>query len=237
VDVRKGKLLREGQTKRVYATDSDDLVLLSYKNEFPIGEKRELVRCKTVAKHAAAVSATVFRFLETYHIPTHFVDIVKPGELAVRRMDMIPILVWVWNCSSGNLGRRLGLGKAKVFDFPIVEYYYKNAGLHYPMIHFDHAAVLGLAGLSELQEIDRSARKINAVLKDFFARRSLKLVDLVLEFGMHRGVLRVGDDLGPESFRVWDVTKNGTLDTARFQPGKNDAERVVEEIFNRVELH
>jgi phosphoribosylaminoimidazole-succinocarboxamide synthase len=150
---------------------------------------------------------------------------------------MVPVLVWVWNAASGSLSRRLGLEKGRIFDFPIVEMIWKNEALHYPMIQADHAVALGLAAAQDLQDMDRIARKINAVLKDFFARRNLKLVDLTLEFGLLHGVLKVGDDIGPESFRVWDIDKSGEFDLQRFSPGKRDSEEIIEELSNRITLH
>jgi phosphoribosylaminoimidazole-succinocarboxamide synthase len=237
LEIRKGKLLKDGKTKKVFATGNPEVLVFSFKNEIPIGEKHELFKGKTIGKHAAAVSGHVFRFLANYHIATHFIDVPKPGEMAVRKLGMIPLTVWVWNGASGYLCRRYGFEKGRILDLPIVETYWKNEALHNPMIQNDHALALGLIRQQEMTEIDRQARKINAILKDFFARRNLKLADFTLEFGFLNNDIVLGDEFSPETFRVWDVTREGNIDSSRFQLGKHDAETIFSEIAGRIEMH
>lgn len=237
MEIRKGKLLKDGKTKKVFATTNADVLIFSFKNEIPVGEKREILKGKTVGRQAAAVSGHVFKFLANYHIATHFIDASKPGEMAVRKLSMIPLTVWVWNGASGYLCRRYGFGKGKILDVPIVETYWKNDALHNPMVQPDHALALGLVKQQEMLEIDRQARKINAVLKDFFARRNLMLADFTLEFGYLNNDIVLGDEFSPDTFRVWDIPREGTVDLSRFQFGKHDAETVFSEIAGRIEMH
>jgi phosphoribosylaminoimidazole-succinocarboxamide synthase len=236
LEIRKGKLLKDGKTKKVYATNREDVLVLAYKNDIPGGEKRETYKGKNIGRYSNSISGLVFRFLENYHIATHFLETLKHGEMAVKKLSMIPITVWVWNGASGSLCRRYGFEKGKILEFPIVEYYWKNETLHNPLIHFDHALALGLARQQEIQEIDKIARKINAVLKDFFARRNLKLADFTLEFGLLNSDIIMADEVSPDTCRVWDVGKDGTLDVHRFQIGKQDAEEVWTELYNRIEI-
>jgi phosphoribosylaminoimidazole-succinocarboxamide synthase len=237
LDIRKGKLLQEGRTKRLYATNRDDVALLVFKNETTAGDRKEPVKAKNLGKHACAVSGHVFRFLENYHVPTHFVAVPRPGEMAVRRMDMIPLTVWLWNAASGSLCKRYGFEKGRVFETPLLEWYWKNPALHGPMVQADHVQILGLARPEEVQEIDRLARKVNVVLKDFFARRGLRLADLTLEFGRRSGetALTLGDEVSPETCQLWDVDAGGNADPSRFQIGRRDADEVFEELNERIE--
>lgn len=237
MEIRKGKLLKDGKTKKVFATNNADVLVFSFKNEIPVGEKREIFKGKAVGRNAAEVSGHVFRFLANYHISTHFIDTPKPGEMTVRRLDMIPLTVWVWNGASGSLCRRYGLEKGRILDIPIVEFYWKNEALHNPMIQSDHALALGLVKPQAMLELDRLSRKINAVLKDFFARRNLKLADFALEFGFLNNDIVLGDEFSPDTFRVWDMPRDGSPDLSRFQIGKHDAETVFSEIVKRVEMH
>lgn len=236
MDIRKGKLLLDGRTKKVFATNRDDLVLLAFKNEATVGDRKEQAKGKNIGRHACAISSHIFRFLENYHIPTHFVDLPRPAEMAVRKLEMVPLTVWVWNAASGNLCKRYGFEKGKPFDVPIVEMYWKNPELHHPMILGDHAQQLGLAKPSVLQEFDRLARKINVVLRDFFTRRNLRLADFVLEFGLANDDIVLGDEISPETCQFWNVTDDGEVDISRFQIGKRDADDVFSELGERIEM-
>jgi phosphoribosylaminoimidazole-succinocarboxamide synthase len=236
LDIRKGKMLQEGRTKRLYATNRDDTALLVFKNETTAGDRREPVKGKNLGKHACTVSGHVFRFLENYHVPTHFVSVPRPGEMAVRRLDMVPLVVWIWNAASGGLCKRYGFEKGRVFDTPLLEWYWKNPSLHNPMVQTDHIQTLGLAKPEEVQEIDRLARKINVVLKDFFGRRSLRLADLTLEFGIRNEAMVLGDEISPETSQLWDVEADGSVDMTRFQIGKRDADEVFEDLAGRIEV-
>lgn len=236
MDIRKGKMLLEGRTKRLYATNRDDAALLTFKNETTAGDRKESLKGKNLGKHACAISGHLFHFLENYHIPTHFVSVPRPGEMAVRRLDMIPLTVWVWNAASGSLCKRYGFEKGRAFETPLLEWTWKNPALHHPMVQADHIQTLGLARPEQVQEMDRLARKINVVLKDFFGRRNLRLADMVLEFGVRNETLALGDEISPETCQLWDADADGRLDMSRFQIGKRDADEVFEDLAGRIEV-
>ena len=237
MDIRKGKLLKDGNTKRIFSTNREDVLILSFKDIIMLGDKKETIKGKNIGKYANSISSQVFRFLENYHIPTHFVESSKPGEMSIRNLAMVPISICVWNCASGSLCKRFGFEKGKTFDFPIIELYLKNELLHHPMIHYDHALAMGLIQQHHVQELDRLVRKINAVLKDFFARRNLKMADLSLEFGYLKDEIVLGDEITPKTFHLLDMQQNGALDFNRFQTGRRDPKEIMEELYNRIALH
>jgi phosphoribosylaminoimidazole-succinocarboxamide synthase len=236
LEIRKGKLLKNGKTKKLFATNNDDLLIMAFKNDIPVEGKREIYRGKNIGRYSNSISGIVFKFLENYHIRTHFMDIHKPGEMTVKKLDMLPITVWIWNGASGSLCRRYGLDKGKDLESPIVEYYWKNEALHNPSIHFDHASALGLVRQSVILEMDKLAKKINAVLKDFFARRNLRVADFALEFGLLNSDIVLGDEISPDTCRVWDVGMDGVTDIHRFQIGKRDPEEIWSEWIDRIEI-
>jgi len=64
------------------------------------------------------------------------------------------------------------------------------------------------------------------ILEKFFEKRGAILVDFKLEFGRdERGKLLVGDELSPDSWRLWDKETNEVLDKDRF---RKDLPRVFE---------
>jgi phosphoribosylaminoimidazole-succinocarboxamide synthase len=63
---------------------------------------------------------------------------------------------------------------------PILEHYLKSDHLVLPLLNEYHAVALGLATPEELRLVNRMALKVNVVLKSFFERQNLKLVDFTL---------------------------------------------------------
>jgi phosphoribosylaminoimidazole-succinocarboxamide synthase len=78
--------------------------------------------------------------------------------------------------------------------------------------------------------------KAAAVLEAFFDERDATLVDFKFEFGRdHDGALLVGDELSPDSWRLWDKETREILDKDRF---RKDLPRIFElayeEPFKRI---
>ena len=81
--------------------------------------------------------------------------------------------------------------------------------------------------------------KINFILKSFFKKINLQLVDFKLEFGFDsKNNILLGDEISPDNCRLWDINqKNDTivsLDKDRF---RNDLGGLIEaysEIHRRI---
>ncbi|NTV45321.1 MAG: phosphoribosylaminoimidazolesuccinocarboxamide synthase, partial [Chlorobiales bacterium] len=97
-----------------------------------------------------------------------------------------------------------------------------------------HATLLGVATAQELEVLKQLGLKINGVLKDFFAKRELKLVDFKLEFGRHKGQILLGDEISPDTCRFWDATTGKKLDKDRFRFDLGNVEEAYQEVLNRV---
>ena len=62
-----------------------------------------------------------------------------------------------------------------------------------------------------------SSMEINNILKNFFDKRNLILVDFKLEFGKHKDKILLGDEISPDTCRVWDKATKEKLDKDRFR--------------------
>jgi len=236
LELRKGKLLHDGKTKKMYAAPADDRLILSFKDNVLFYDSGEITPVKNRGKFAASVSATLFRLLENYHILTHFIQSLKPNEMVVQKLDMFPLQVVVWNCSASHFSKRYGIEKGKPLDHPVIEFCWKNPKVHNPTIGLDHAIAFSLAKEIEMSEMVAVARKINAVLKSFFERRNLILADFQLEFGKSdRGIL-VGDEISLDTCRLWDV-QGGQTDMNRFRLDRGNIPKAYKELFERIGVH
>jgi len=234
VVLKKGKLLYEGKAKKLYETSSPDLLIQYFKDDATAfdGTKKAVIKNKGVINNK--ISSHIFQYLENYHIPTHFEKILSDREMLIKKLEIIPLEVVMRNIASGSLCKRYGIEEGRELESPILELYYKNDALHDPLMNEYHVRALGLATQEELDTISRMARKINAVLSSFFERRNLRLVDFKLEFGRYRNKILVGDEISPDTCRLWDMETGEKLDKDRFRFDPGDVERAYEEVYNRI---
>ena len=80
----------------------------------------------------------------------------------------------------------------------------------------------------------RMTAKINAILRSFFERRGLILVDFKLEFGRHKNELMLTDEISPDSCRIWDKKTRKKLDKDRFRFDMGGMEQAYQEVLDRI---
>jgi phosphoribosylaminoimidazole-succinocarboxamide synthase len=80
----------------------------------------------------------------------------------------------------------------------------------------------------------RMALKINGVLKPYLARKGLILVDFKLEFGRAGGRLYLGDEISPDTCRLWDARTREKLDKDRFRRDLGGVEEAYQEVYRRI---
>ncbi len=234
--MEKRELLYEGKAKKLYKTDDENLLIAEFKDD--LTAFNALKKGKEEGKGAlnAKISAKLFRLLEKEGIKTHLVDVLGDNLHLVKKVDIIPIEVVVRNIATGSLTRRLGIKDGTPLPFSLVEFYYKNDELQDPLINDEHALLLNLAeSEAELEELKRLGREINVILKNYFAKKDLRLVDFKLEFGKDsEGNILLSDEISPDSCRFWDMKTNEKLDKDRFREGIGGIKVAYEEILRRI---
>ena len=77
--------------------------------------------------------------------------------------------------------------------------------------------------------------KINELLKAFFLKLNLKLVDFKIEFGKDsEGNIILADEVSPDTCRLWDVNTNEKLDKDRFRKDLGDLVEGYTEVLSRM---
>jgi phosphoribosylaminoimidazole-succinocarboxamide synthase len=228
-------LLYEGKAKRVYSTDRQEEVRVEFTDAATAfnGQKRAQIQNKGVVN--AAVSARLFQWLKDHGVETHFVEQLDDRNLLVERLNMIALEVVVRNWVAGSLNQRTGIPEGTPMDDPVLELYYKNDALGDPLLNEDHIRLLGLASSDLVARLRQEALRVNQVLKPFFLQRDLVLVDFKLEFGWNdAGLLKLGDEISPDTCRIWDQTSGERLDKDRFRRDLGRVEDAYQEILRRV---
>jgi phosphoribosylaminoimidazole-succinocarboxamide synthase len=230
-----GSRIYEGKAKILYETENPDLVIQYFKDDATAfdGKKRGTIGQKGVCNNR--ISARLFQILEKSGIRTHFVRPLSDREMLVRRLKILPVEVVVRNIAFGSLVKRYGIEAKKHLKPPLVEFYLKNDALGDPLIYPEHAVAMGLARPAELATLRKAALKVNGILKRFFQRRGLTLVDFKLEFGRHKGRILLGDEISPDTCRLWDSRTGEIKDKDRFRKDLGQVEDAYREVLERVE--
>ncbi|MGH7844991.1 MAG: phosphoribosylaminoimidazolesuccinocarboxamide synthase [Candidatus Binatia bacterium] len=232
--MQKGAAFYEGKAKILYATDNPDYIIQFFKDDATAfnAQKRGTIQSKGVMNNQ--ISETMFKYLEKEGIPTHYVERLNDREMLVRRLEIIPVEVVIRNRVAGTLAKRLGMEEGIILSRPILEYCYKSDPLGDPMINEFHALAFGWATGQELQEVQTYSFRVNDLMKDYFDRRNLILVDFKLEFGRHHGKVYLGDEICPDTCRFWEKGSLEKLDKDRFRRDLGKVEEAYQEVFRRV---
>jgi phosphoribosylaminoimidazole-succinocarboxamide synthase len=146
---------------------------------------------------------------------------VEPGKMLVRNLVMIPLEVIVRNVAAGSLVRNYPFEEGARLDPPVIVIDYKDDSRHDPMLNDDIILALRIVDARELALIREASLRINSLLREYLAGRSITLVDFKLEFGRHDGEILVGDEISMDSMRLWDATGD-SLDKDVYRFGKGD---------------
>ncbi|MDB3085916.1 phosphoribosylaminoimidazolesuccinocarboxamide synthase [Clostridioides difficile] len=228
-------LLYEGKAKQVYSTDNENEYVVYYKDDATAfnGEKKAEISSKGILNNK--ISTIIFEMLKENNINTHFIKSLSDREMLVKKVEILPLEVIVRNIAAGSICKRVGLEEGEVFDEPIFEISYKNDAYGDPMLNDDYAVVMKLATREELKFLREETLKINELLKAFFLKLNLKLVDFKIEFGKDsEGNIILADEVSPDTCRLWDVNTNEKLDKDRFRKDLGDLVEGYTEVLSRM---
>ncbi len=233
--MEKKEQLYEGKAKKVFATADENLCIVSYKDDATAfnGEKKGTIVGKGVVNNR--MTNMLMRLLEGHGVPTHFVEELNDRDTVVKKVKIVPLEVIIRNVSAGSFAKRYGVEEGIAFDEPTIEFSYKNDALGDPLINTYHALALKLATKEEIAKIEEYAFKVNEVLKAYFLKLGVRLIDFKLEFGrLPDGTIVLADEISPDTCRFWDVKTNEKLDKDRFRRDMGGVEDAYKEIFKRV---
>ena len=228
-------LLYEGKAKQIYSTENENEFVVYYKDDATAfnGEKKASINSKGILNNK--ISTIMFEMLHENNIETHFIKKVSDREMIVKKVEILPLEVIIRNITAGSFCKRYGIEEGIVLDEPIFELSYKNDEFGDPMLNNDHAVAMKLATREELDFLRTQTLKINELMKEFFLKMNLKLVDFKLEFGKDiNGNIILADEISPDTCRLWDVDTNEKFDKDRFRRDLGDLVEGYEEVLARM---
>lgn len=233
----KDKLIYEGKAKKMWSVkEDDDLLIAEFKDSLTAfnGVKKAEESGKGALNNK--ISTEIFKLLEKHGIKTDLVKKIDDTNQVVKKCKIIPLEVVVRNIATGSLTKRLGIKDGTILPFTLVEFCYKNDELNDPILNDDHCLLLdAVKTKDELEILKTEAKKINKILKDFFDKKDLKLVDFKVEFGKTKdGEIILADEISPDSCRFWDKNTNEKLDKDRFRQDLGNVKVAYEEVLRRI---
>ncbi len=241
INLSRRKVIYDGKDKTLFEGPEPGTYIQYFKDDASSrnGGKKELIAGKGVLNNR--ISAHIMTKLEAMGIPTHFLKSLNMREQLIRQVEMFPFQIVIRNVAAGSLVQKLGLKEGTALNFPLIEFYYKNEQLGYPMVGENHILNMGWADPYELEEIVSQAWRINDYLSGLFSGIGVKLVDFKLEFGRLYGeydevYILLADEISPDNCRLWDEKTNEKMDKDRFRQDMGGVIEAYQDIAKRFGL-
>ena len=200
-------LEHEGKSKIVYKVDNSNAILF-FKDDISSFDKKEIDTITGKGRINNHISAYFMKRLTEDKISNHFIKILSPQEQIIKRLKMIPIEVVVRNLSAGTLSHRLCITTGLKLKDTILEFYYK-IGLYDSLLIESHILETGLLDQKQINEIKTIALNVNKLMTKYLNEVEIELVNLKIEFGLYNEEIILGDEISPDTCRLWDKTKTG----------------------------
>ena len=232
--MEKREQLYEGKAKKVFKTDDERYYIVSYKDDATAfnGEKKGTIVGKGVVNNR--MSNIMCRMLEQNGIETHLVEELNDRETVVKAVEIVPLEIIVRNVAAGSFSKRFGVEEGTVLKNPTLEFCLKDDALGDPMINDYQILALDIATEEELKVMSEMTFKINELLKAYFLKIGVKLIDFKIELGRVDGKIILADEISPDTCRFWDAETNKKLDKDRFRRDLGGVEEVYAEMLARV---
>lgn len=233
--MEKLEMMYEGKAKKIYATEKAEEVIVYYKDDATAfnGEKKGQIEDKGTLNNA--ITSMIFEMLNGNGIKTHFIEKLNEREQLCKKVEIVPLEVIVRNVAAGSMAKRLGLEEGFELKTTVFELSYKDDSLGDPLINDYHAVGIGATTFEELNKIYEITAKINELLKEFFIKQNIRLIDFKLEFGRYNGEILLADEISPDTCRFWDATTGEKLDKDRFRRDLGNVKDAYVEILNRIQ--
>lgn len=173
--------------------------LAEYKDYF-VTQKHKKITSKDLGEKTTLINSYFFEYIKGYNIPCAFVKKNGEKELQFLKFDDFPFRIKIINSADARTAKIFSIKVGSSLQLPILEYHYGD--LKDSVITESHIISFDLCSYDDLKLINRLCSKINAIVKSFFERRNLSLLELTCIFGKFEGKIYLVDDFSPLSIKV-----------------------------------
>ena len=182
--------------------------VVEYHNFF-ITEKNKKVTAKNLGEKTALLNSYFFEYLKGYNIPCAFVKKAEHKSLQLLNTSDFRFRVKILNAADGRTAKVFSIKHGSSLELPILEYHFGDS--KESVITESHIISFNLCSYEELKMINRLCSKINAIVKSFFERRNISLLELTCRFGKFDGKIYLIGDFSPVSIKALDSKKEENL--------------------------
>ena len=215
-------LIYEGKAKKIFNHEDEDKVIIEFKDDATAFNALKKATFPGKGELNCLISSKIFEFLIKNNIPTHYMGLKNKKTMIAQKIKIIPLEVVLRNTACGSLCKQTTIKPGTILESPLIDIYLKNDSLNDPLLTKSRIRLMNLISNEEFDYIENLTLLINTLLKDFFLKINLDLVDFKLEFGknMH-GQIVLADEFSPDNCRLWDINptdvKMKSLDKDRFR--------------------
>ena len=236
----KSKLIYEGKAKKIFSHKDSEKVIIEFKDDATAFNALKKAKFKGKGELNCLITAKIFEFLIKSGIQTHFISLRSNNSIIAQKIKIIPLEIVLRNKAYGSICKQTTLIPGTPLKEPLIDLYFKNDELNDPLLTKNRIRLLDIISDEDLEFIEEITLFINKLLKDFFLKINLDLIDFKLEFGKNNfGKIVLADEFSPDNCRLWDLNtidvKMRSLDKDRF---RNDLGGLIEaytEINNRID--
>ena len=191
-----------------------DLKLIEFHDHF-FTPKNSKVTAKNFGEKSAILNSYFFEYLKGYNIPIAFVKQSNKRSLYFLKYTEFTFRIKILNSADVRTAKIFSIKPGSSLELPIQEYHYGDS--KESVITESHIIAFNLCNYDELKIINRLCSKINAIVKSFFERRNVSLVELTCTFGKFDGKIYLIGDFSPSSIKVVSSKLDENLDPFKIE--------------------
>ena len=228
-------MLYEGKSKQIFKTDSDDRVVIRFKDHTAAFYNIKRATIVNKGRITCDISSMVLEYMNSHNINTHFIERVGDDGQLGRVVEHVPVEIIVRNVVAGSMAKRLGMEEGIIPENTIFDLVLRRSDLGDPLINDHHAVALGLLSYEELAKMYEMSAAINNRLVELYDKAGITVVDFKIEFGRDaNGELVLADELSPDTCRLWDKATGERMDKDRFRRDLGRVRETYEEVAERL---
>jgi phosphoribosylaminoimidazole-succinocarboxamide synthase len=192
-------MTKKGNINENLTGTEPNLKLVEY-NDFFMTSKNKKVSVKSLGEKSTLLNSYFFEYLKGYNIPCAFIKKATKNSLQLLNVNDFTFRLKLLNAADNRTAKIFSIKPGSALELPIQEYHFGDS--KDSVITESHIISFNLCSYDELKIINRLCSKINAIVKFFFERRNVSLVELTCIFGKFEGKIYLIGDFSPVSLKI-----------------------------------
>ena len=176
-----------------------DFKLIEYHDYF-INQKNKKVASRKLGEKTTELNSLFFEYIKEYNIPSAYLKKEGKKKLQFINVDEIALRIKIINSADARTAKIFSVKTGSVLQLPIIEYHFGES--KDSVISESHIISFDICTYEDLKIINRICSKLNAIVKSFFERRNILLLELMCRFGKFEGKILLIDDFSPISIKI-----------------------------------